>query len=61
MKIVVLAGGLSTERHVSLVSGTCACRALREAGCTVRITEVLAVGITDRPGGLGRADRKSVV
>ncbi len=32
-----------------------ACRALREAGCTVRITEVLAVGITDRPGGLGRA------
>ncbi len=32
MKIVVLAGGLSTERHVSLVSGTCACRALREKG-----------------------------
>ena len=32
MKIVVLAGGLSTERHVSLVSGTCVCRALREKG-----------------------------
>jgi len=32
MKIVVLSGGLSTERHVSLVSGTCACRALREKG-----------------------------
>ena len=32
MKIVVLAGGLSTERTVSLVSGTSACRALRERG-----------------------------
>ena len=32
MKIVVLAGGLSTERNVSLVSGTGVCRALREKG-----------------------------
>ena len=32
MKIVVLAGGLSTERHVSLVSGSGVCRALREKG-----------------------------
>lgn len=32
MKIVVLAGGLSTERNVSLVSGTGVCRALRERG-----------------------------
>ena len=32
MKIVVLAGGLSTERDVSLVSGTAACRALRRRG-----------------------------
>ena len=32
MKIVVLAGGLSTEREVSLVSGTEACRALRQKG-----------------------------
>ena len=32
MKIVVLAGGLSTERTVSLVSGTGVCRALREKG-----------------------------
>ena len=30
MKIVVLAGGLSTERQVSLTSGTGVCRALRE-------------------------------
>ena len=32
MKIVVLAGVLSTERHVSLVSGRGICRALRQKG-----------------------------
>ena len=32
MKIVVLAGGLSTERAVSLVTGTSVCKALRENG-----------------------------
>ncbi len=32
MKIVVLAGGLSTERNVSLVTGTGVCRALRKKG-----------------------------
>jgi len=32
MKIVVLAGGLSTERAVSLVTGTGICRALRRRG-----------------------------
>ncbi|MBE6939874.1 MAG: D-alanine--D-alanine ligase [Ruminococcaceae bacterium] len=32
MKIVVLAGGLSTERHVGLTSGTHVCRALRRRG-----------------------------
>ncbi len=32
MKIVVLAGGTSTEREVSIVSGTQVCRALREKG-----------------------------
>lgn len=32
MKIVVLGGGISTERHVSLVSGTSVCRALRSLG-----------------------------
>lgn len=32
MKIVVLAGGLSTERLVALTSGTAVCRALRERG-----------------------------
>ncbi|MBR0355420.1 MAG: D-alanine--D-alanine ligase [Oscillospiraceae bacterium] len=32
MKIVVLGGGVSTERAVSLVSATSVCRALRECG-----------------------------
>ena len=32
MKIVVLAGGLSTERQVSLVTGSSVCRALRGRG-----------------------------
>ena len=32
MKIVVLAGGLSTEREVSLVTGSSVCRALRRNG-----------------------------
>ena len=32
MKIVVLGGGLSTERHVSLVSATSVCKALRSLG-----------------------------
>ena len=32
MKIIVLAGGISTERDVSIVSGTMVCKALREKG-----------------------------
>jgi len=32
MKIVVLGGGISTERHVSLVTGTAVCKALRALG-----------------------------
>ncbi|MDO4732006.1 MAG: ACT domain-containing protein [Bacillota bacterium] len=32
-----------------------ACEALRAKGSTVRITEVLGIGITDQPGGLGQA------
>lgn len=32
MKIVVLGGGLSTERHVSLVTATSVCKALRQRG-----------------------------
>ena len=37
MKIVVLAGGLSTERQVSLTSGTGVCRALRDQGSSVPV------------------------
>ena len=32
MKIVVLAGGISTEREVSIVTGSKVCQALREKG-----------------------------
>ena len=32
MKIVVLGGGISTERHVALVTGTSMCKALRSRG-----------------------------
>ena len=32
MRVVVLAGGISTERDVSIVSGTLVCEALREKG-----------------------------
>ena len=32
MRVVVLAGGISTEREVSIVSGTLVCKALREKG-----------------------------
>ena len=32
MNIVVLAGGISTEREISIVSGTMVCKALREKG-----------------------------
>ena len=32
MKIVVLCGGLSTERNISFLSGTKVCRALRSRG-----------------------------
>jgi D-alanine-D-alanine ligase len=51
MKIVVLAGGLSTERHVSLVSGTCACRALREKGHQAVLIDMF-LGLEDYHGPL---------
>lgn len=40
MDIVVLAGGISTEREVSIVSGTMVCRALREKGHRAVLTDV---------------------
>lgn len=40
MKIVVLAGGLSTERDVSLTSGSLVCSALRERGHQAVLADV---------------------
>ncbi len=40
MKIVVLAGGTSTERDVSVVSGTGVCKALRERGHQAVLVDV---------------------
>ena len=40
MKIVVLAGGISTEREISIVSGTGICKALRERGHQAILVDV---------------------
>lgn len=40
MKIVVLAGGTSTEREISIVSGTGICKALRERGHLAILVDV---------------------
>lgn len=49
MKIVVLAGGLSTERNVSLTSGTEICRALRSLGHQAVLVD-LFLGLEDYEG-----------
>ena len=51
MKIVVLAGGLSTERNVSLSSGTMVAQALRERGHQVALAD-LFFGLEDYSGTL---------
>ena len=51
MKIVVLAGGLSTERAVSLVTGTSVCRALRENGHRAILVD-LFLGLEEVPADL---------
>jgi D-alanine-D-alanine ligase len=48
MKIVVLAGGLSTERTVSLVTGAAACRALRGNGHRAILID-LFLGLPELP------------
>lgn len=48
MKIVVLAGGLSTERAVSLVTGSSVCRALRENGHRAILVD-LFLGLEEVP------------
>ncbi|MBQ2830775.1 MAG: D-alanine--D-alanine ligase [Oscillospiraceae bacterium] len=49
MKIVVLAGGLSAERNVSLASGTAACRALRSRGHRAILVDMF-MGLADLSG-----------
>ena len=48
MKIVVLAGGISTERDVSLISGTQIYRALQAKGHQVVLLD-LFLGLSRRP------------
>lgn len=40
MNIIVLAGGKSTEREVSIVTGTKVCEALRSAGHNAAVLDV---------------------
>ena len=49
MKIVVLAGGLSPERNVSLSSGSKVCQALRDRGHQVALVD-LFFGLEDWSG-----------
>lgn len=51
MKIVVLAGGLSPERNVSLSSGSMVCQALRDRGHQVALVD-LFFGLEDRQGSM---------
>ena len=49
MKILVLAGGLSPEREVSLSTGTMVCNALREKGQDAILVD-LFYGVEELPG-----------
>ena len=51
MKVVVLAGGLSTERDVSLSSGANICRTLRERGHKAVLLDVF-LGFPNAPENL---------
>lgn len=51
MKIIVLAGGYSTERDVSLTSGSVICKTLRENGHQAYLLD-LYLGLPDAPGNL---------
>lgn len=54
MKIVVLGGGLSSERHVSLVTSTSVCKALRRAGHKAIFVDMF-LGLEDYEGALADA------
>ena len=51
MKIVVLGGGISTERHVSLVTSTSVCKALRSLGHKAIFVDMY-LGLEDYTGKL---------
>ena len=51
MKIVVLGGGISTERHVALVTATSVCRALRSLGHKAIFVDMY-LGLEDYDGAL---------
>lgn len=51
MKIVVLGGGISTERHVALVSATSVCKALRSLGHQAIFVDMF-FGLEDYEGRL---------
>lgn len=53
MKIIVLAGGLSTERDVSLASGAGICKTLLEMGHDAYLLDVY-LGLPDAPDDLSR-------
>ena len=46
MKVAVLAGGTSTEREISIISGRCVCKALQERGHKAVLLDVF-FGCTD--------------
>ena len=54
MKIVVLCGGLSTERNISFLSGTKVCRALRSRGHQAVLVDLFMglEDVTDDPASL---------
>ncbi|MEG2001443.1 MAG: D-alanine--D-alanine ligase, partial [Evtepia sp.] len=52
MKIVVLAGGLSSERTVSFSTGAMVCRALRERGHSVAFIDMY-LGLEGYPDDVG--------
>ena len=49
MNIVVLAGGISTEREISIVSGTQVCKALREKGHRAILMDVYFGNVEIQP------------
>lgn len=59
MKIVVLAGGISTEREVSITSGTMVCKALRGKGHQAILVDVYC-GLPEMPGNPWTAEEYDV-